>query len=355
MTVGIVGLGPHGTNHAELLQKMGHNVFGADANLDYCEKFEQELGVDTVTSPDGLYRRDLDAIIVSTPNKFHETAAVDAMENGFDVLIEKPLAHDLESAQRIASVAQKTENICMTGYSNRFLNTFQIAEEYVQSGYFGDISHINARHTRRRGIPGRGTWYTSQEIAGGGVLMDTGASLVSLLLSLLDWEEIKEIKSVTRSEFGNRSDYSYLSMWGEDDDGKLYDVEDSVVAFCEFENEISATIEVAWAANTESNHFYEIQGTEAGARLTMPNRYEDIRTETSSKTGLELYETRSEPVDHFIDSTLKVPANDPYEEELDTFLSAVDQNERAQTNDIDQALRIQRMLEQMYQAGGLYD
>lgn len=349
MNIGVVGLGPHGKNRAKILQEMGHNVCGADADLEYRKKFEEKLDAITYTSPDDLYEQNLDAIIISTPNKFHETFAIDALNSGFNILIEKPLAHNYTSAKKIASVAHKTGNICMTGYSNRFLNSFQVAQDYIKKGYFGEIAHINARHVRRRGIPGRGTWFTSNDIAGGGVLMDIGASLISLLLSMSRWSEITTIESISRSEFGSRSDYSYLQMWGEDDKGKLYDVEDSVVAFCEFDNGISASIEMAWAANTESKHKYEIQGTEAGGQIKMPNRYEDINQDESVNTGLKLFEVRSGPVDHFVGSTLTVPSNDPYQDELEAFLHAAAENEKPEVNNIEQSLQVQRAIERIYE------
>jgi len=237
----------------------------------------------------------------------------------------------------------------MTGYSNRFLNPFQVAHDYTRKGYFGDITHIHARHVRRRGIPGRGTWFTSKDIAGGGVLMDIGASLISLLLSLAGWPEITTIESISRSEFGSRSDYSYLQMWGEDDEGKLYDVEDSVVAFCEFDNGVSASIEVSWAANTESKHVYEIQGTEAGGQLKMPSRYENINQDEPTDIGLKLFEMRSGSADHFVDSTLTIPSNDPYQDELETFLITAAENERPEVNNIEQSLQVQQALQRIYE------
>jgi len=349
MNIGVVGLGAHGKNRAKILQEMGHSVCGADADLEYCKRFEENLGTSTYTSPDDLYEQNLDAIIISTPNKFHETFAIDALKAGFNVLIEKPLAHNHTSAKTIASVAHRTGNICMTGYSNRFLNSFQVAHEYIKKGYLGEITHINARHVRRRGIPGRGTWFTSNDIAGGGVIMDIGASLISLLLPLSGWPEITTIESISRSEFGSRSDYSYLQMWGEDDEGKLYDVEDSVIAFCEFDNGVSASIEMAWAANTESKHEYEIQGTEAGGQIKMPNRYEDINQDESTNTGLKLFEVRSGPADHFVDSTLTIPSNDPYHDELEAFLDAAAENERPEVNNVEQSLQVQRAIEQIYE------
>lgn len=347
--IGLVGLGPHGTNHTDMLQSMGHRISGADADTEYRERFEQRFGGPTYTAPDELYERDLDAVIVSTPNKFHEAVAVDALRAGFDVLVEKPLAHNADSAERIASAARETDNVCTTGYSNRFVNGFRVLRNYAKAGYFGEIVHVNASHVRRRGVPGRGSWYTSADIAGGGALMDIGASLFSLLLPLVEWAPLEKVDAITRSEFGDRDDYSYLQMWGQDTDGGVYDVEDSVEAFCRFDGGISASVEVAWAANAESRHVYELQGTDAGGRLTMPNRYEDSQNGESG-VELELFETRSRVIDHFVDSTITVPANDPYRDELGAFLSAVERGKRPGVNDIEEAIQVQHVLDRVHEA-----
>lgn len=51
----------------------------------------------------------LDAVVVATPNAFHEPAVVAALDRGYHVLCEKPLAHTLESAERIAAAADRTD------------------------------------------------------------------------------------------------------------------------------------------------------------------------------------------------------------------------------------------------------
>ena len=110
MKIGIVGLGAHGLNHAAVLDRLGYTLVGVDADLSARDRFESQFDADSLDSPDAL-TDDVEAVVVATPNKFHEPAAVDALEAGFDVLIEKPIAHTLESAERIAQTARNTEAI----------------------------------------------------------------------------------------------------------------------------------------------------------------------------------------------------------------------------------------------------
>ncbi|GAA0682898.1 Gfo/Idh/MocA family protein [Natronoarchaeum mannanilyticum] len=350
LTVGLVGLGTHGANHVKILEDLGHEVLGVDADTAAREAFQEQYDATTFESLEELYEQDLDAVIISTPNKFHETAAIDALQADHDVLLEKPLAHNLESAENIADVANQTGNICMVGYHHRYRNICQVAKSYVEDGYLGEITHIDAQFVRRRGVPGRGTWYTSQEIAGGGALIDVGAHLLDLLLFWTDWPTITDVMATARSDFGQHDDYSYLHMWGEDDRGKMYDVEDSVTAFCEFDSGMTANIQVAWAANMESSHSYRIQGTEAGMTVDITNTLQEVQPEVDQRNDLQLYEARSGRRDHFVNSEVIVSSNDPYRDELETFLGGVRSSERPDMTNVEQALDVQRAIDRIYQA-----
>lgn len=350
LQVGIIGLGSYGKHHVTMLTDLGHEVFGVDADPEARQEFERELGAPTYETAAELYERDIDAAIISAPNKYHETAAVDALENGLDVIIEKPLAHDLPSAERIARTARETERICMVGYPHRYRNVCQVARSYIEDGYFGDLTHVSARFVRRRGLPGRSTWLTSEEIAGGGAMMDIGSHLVDLVLFLCDWPELADVMATARSDFGGREDYAYLRMWGDDDQGRRYDVEDAMTAFCEFENGPTASIEVAWAANQTAEHAYTIRGTEAGAYLNITDTLQEVDPVVNERNELDIYEARTGGCDHYVNSEIVTQVNDPFEAELETFLEAVRTGERPDQNNVEQALRVQRVLDAVYRA-----
>ncbi len=83
---------------------------------------------------------------------------------------EKPLAHTLESAERIAAAAEVADGFCMVGFNNRFADPVEVLKNYQDEGRFGEMKHVEANYVRRRGIPGRGSWFTSKDVAGGGSL-----------------------------------------------------------------------------------------------------------------------------------------------------------------------------------------
>ncbi|MFW6320562.1 MAG: Gfo/Idh/MocA family protein, partial [Halohasta sp.] len=170
--VGIVGLGGIGHHHADRLGDHDAQLTGGvDISGDARREFSEEYNVPTYEAADELFGL-VDAVFITTPNRYHEQYAIEALEAGCDVLLEKPLAHTLESAQRIADAAADAEGFCMVGFNNRFASPVEVIKGYQEEGRFGEISHIEANYVRRRGIPGRGSWFTSKEVAGGGALID---------------------------------------------------------------------------------------------------------------------------------------------------------------------------------------
>ncbi len=336
--VGVIGLGNIGHYHAErLLELDAELVGGMDVQPDARRRFGETFNVETFAEATTLYER-ADAIIITTPNCFHEEYAVSALEAGLDVLLEKPLAHTLESAERIAAAAREAEGFCMVGFNNRFANPVETIKYYQREGRFGDMRHVEANYVRRRGIPGRGSWFTTKDIAGGGALIDIGVHAIDLSLYFLDFPEIVEVSGVTRSEFGDRDDYAYVEMWGEDIGPEGFDVEDSATAFIRSADGQTISLEVAWATNRPTNDEFYLRGTDAGARFDRGNH------------ELTMFETSPGGSDHFLDSDVETRPNDTHQSEQRLFVESVAAGVAPDRNTIDQGLAVQRVIDAIYRS-----
>lgn len=337
-SVGIVGLGNIGRYHADRLRNYGAEVVGGmDVLPEAREGFERDYGVATYEDAAELYAVS-DAVIITTPNKFHEEYAVSALEAGLDVLLEKPLAHTLESAERIAAAARASEGFCMVGFHNRYLPPIEVLTDQRDRGRFGELTHIEANYIRRRGIPGRGSWFTSKDIAGGGALIDIGVHALDLALYLLDFPEIVEVSGSTRSEFGAREDYTYLQMWGEDTGHERFNVEDSVTAFIRCAGDRTISLDIAWAANRPTDNTFTVRGTDAGAQLDR------------ASGDLTIYETSPEGAAHFSDTDIETRERDAHAAEQATFLQAVETGESPDQNTVEQGLIVQQVIDAIYRS-----
>jgi predicted dehydrogenase len=86
-----------------------------------------------------LERKDLDAVIIATPDHWHALPAIHAVLAGKDVYVEKPVAHNVAEGQAMLRAARKTNKIMAVGTQQRSSSHFQKAVEIVRSGSLGKV------------------------------------------------------------------------------------------------------------------------------------------------------------------------------------------------------------------------
>jgi len=89
-----------------------------------------------------LALKELDAVIVATPDHWHAIASIDAMKAGKDVYCEKPLAHTVYEGRKMVSTARELGRVVQTGSMQRSWRDFRHACELVTNGYLGEISRV---------------------------------------------------------------------------------------------------------------------------------------------------------------------------------------------------------------------
>ena len=85
--------------------------------------------------------KDLDAVLIATPDHWHAQIAIDAMNAGKDVYVEKPLTRTIEEGPMIIRSARVNERICQVGMQQRSgLNYLEAKEKYIKSGRIGKVT-----------------------------------------------------------------------------------------------------------------------------------------------------------------------------------------------------------------------
>ncbi len=87
-------------------------------------------------------RKDIDAVVVATPDHWHALATLEALRNGKDVYCEKPVTHLFGEGQAVYREVAKRNAIFQTGSQQRSDVRFRIAVEAVQNGLLGKIQHV---------------------------------------------------------------------------------------------------------------------------------------------------------------------------------------------------------------------
>jgi len=90
-----------------------------------------------------LSRKDIDAVVIATPDHWHAQIAVDAAKAGKDIYCEKPMAATVAEGRAMVNATRKYKRVFQTGNMQRSWRNFRQASELVLNGYIGDIKVVN--------------------------------------------------------------------------------------------------------------------------------------------------------------------------------------------------------------------
>jgi predicted dehydrogenase len=105
-----------------------------------------------------LARKDVDAVIIATPDHWHSQISIDAMNAGKDVYCEKPMVQHLDDGKKVIAAQQKTGRILQVGSQRVSSIVYQKAKELFRNGAIGDLNMVEAWWDRNSAI---GAWQYS--------------------------------------------------------------------------------------------------------------------------------------------------------------------------------------------------
>mgnify|MGYP004527210249 FL=1 len=236
----------------------------------------------------------IDSVDICTPNYLHSIIAVAAFEAGKHVFCEKPDAVNVEEVLKMNRAAEKAGKTLMIMRNNRFSPASQYAKKYIESGAMGDIYCGRCGWQRRRGIPGKGGWFTTKAQSGGGPLIDLGVHMIDLAIWLMGNPKPVTVTGSTYCEFADSdTSDSVNSDFGDKVSGGTFDVEDLAMGTIRFDNGAQLQIEFSWASNIkQENRFVELRGTKSG--LTWRDGDVEVFTEMHGQ-GCDIHPSNLQP------------------------------------------------------------
>ncbi|WP_185819962.1 Gfo/Idh/MocA family protein, partial [Salibacterium salarium] len=203
----------------------------------------------------------VDAVTISTPNKFHSEIAVAALDAGVHVLCEKPMAMSTAECEAMIEAANRNDRHLSIGYHYRYTPEAKVAKELMENGEIGDPLVTRVQAMRRRKVPGWGV-FTNKDLQGGGSMIDFGCHLLDLALWLLDDPKPVEVIGKTYNRLSKTP--GLVNDWGSIDP-ETFNVDDHVTSYITFENGLSMQFECSWAANIKEDHTtLSISGVDGG-------------------------------------------------------------------------------------------
>lgn len=272
--IGIIGTGSISHSHMKAYQSTpGVELYAlCDLNEQRVQKAGEQYGVPPercfTKKEDLLALTELDAVSVCTWNSAHAPCAIAALEAGKHVLCEKPMALNAQEAEQMQAAAQKAGKLLMIGFVRRFGNDCAILQDYLDTGFFGELYYAKASYLRRRGNPGG--WFGDKSRSGGGPLIDLGVHVIDLVRYLMGNPKAVSVYGATFQKLGDRRELkgnaAYLSA--ESSEADLCDVEDLAAAMIRFDNGAVLNVEASFSLNLKADTgAIELFGTKAGAKL----------------------------------------------------------------------------------------
>src|SRR3954453_2790696 len=103
-----------------------------------------------------LEAKDVDAVVIATPDHWHALMFIDACPAGKDVYVEKPLSLTVVEGRRMVETAERTKRVVQVGTNRRSWKTYMEAAEFVRGGGIGHVTAARCFHIRNEWPNGLG-------------------------------------------------------------------------------------------------------------------------------------------------------------------------------------------------------
>ncbi|HIP74701.1 MAG TPA: Gfo/Idh/MocA family oxidoreductase [Thermococcus paralvinellae] len=187
LRVGVVGVGNMGRHHARIYSELAKEgkvklVGVVDSNLERAREVARRFGTRAFSKGEELIKRRVDAVSVAVPTSLHRQVALEFIENGVSVLVEKPIADTVEGAEEMIKAAEKSGVTLMVGHIERFNPAVLKLKETIKNNQLGKIVTISAK--RVGPLP--------PQIKDVGVIIDLAVHDIDVMSFLLE-ERVKEV------------------------------------------------------------------------------------------------------------------------------------------------------------------
>lgn len=233
MKYALIGCGRIAVNHIKAVVENNIDMVAAcDIKLEKIDQLVEKTKYNKDFKKYSDYKKmidenlDLDFVSIATESGIHAEIALYCIENGINVIIEKPMSMSMEDANKIINLSKEKNVKVSVCHQNRFNIAVHKTRQAMDEGRFGRLSHgsIHVRWNRNKNYydqaPWRGKWESD-----GGCLMNQCIHGIDLLRWMLG-EEVEEVYGVTKQQF-----HDYLEC------------EDIGMAVLKFKNGAVATVE----------------------------------------------------------------------------------------------------------------
>lgn len=250
----------------------------ADAREESARRAAQEAGIPQWYTDAETMLREVkpDLVSICTPNVSHASFVRMALENGANVLCEKPLALTWKETKALFDLAEARGKMLMACQTLRCDKEYLAAKEMADAGMLGKVYFAEFTAIRRRGIPKWGVFHR-KELNGGGCLCDLGVHMIDAAMWLMGTPRIEAVSGSAASYLA-RNETGVLSSLAESgapagvSSARVYqpqefEVEEFAAGSVRFEGGLRMNFKTSWALNLPPHFNLSLAGTQAGMSL----------------------------------------------------------------------------------------
>ena len=329
--VGIVGYGVVGKRRHISLNKIPDFEVTSVSDISFNSKNKPHDLNCYQDFRDLINNEELDALFISLPNNFAAEATLLGLHKNLNVFCEKPPSKTLDELLPIKDFLENSKLKLMYGFNHRFHSSVVYAKKLISQQKLGKVINLKGTYGKSKMISFNQTdWRTDRKKSGGGILLDQGIHMLDLMNYFAGG--FNTIFSIIQNSFWN------------------FDVEDN--AFVLMQNDKGVVAQLHSSA-TQWRHKFNLEITLEkgslilGGLLTSSKSYGE---ETLKIIYADPDNDKGNPKEELINFDEDIS----WDEEINTFTSAVRNSDKIENGSIDQAIEIMKLIEQIYKADPIW-
>jgi len=309
LKIGVIGLGSMGKNHARVCSELNtiHLAVVSDIDTTTVKTIADRFHTKSFTTHKDMIK-EIDAAIIATPTVTHHKIAMDMLNQGKHVLVEKPICESVQKAEELVKKAKKEGLILAVGHIERYNPVVRFVKDSMNSKKLGEL--ISLASKRVSSFPGR--------IRDVGVVFDFG---------IHDIDVMRYLGGEVTSVYARAGNFN-----------KNITHEDHANIIMNFENGVCGVIEVNWLTPVKirklfltcSEYFVEVDYID-----------QSITMSSSSFSKIDEMNLFNVPIQHNV-NTISLEKKEPLRNEIIDFIKAVEHKSKPLVTGEDglQALKI---------------
>ena len=170
INVAVIGAGGRGYYVAERFRRYGEKHENSCQLVAVCDVYQkrvtaakEKFKVDgTLDYREILARKDVDAVVVATPDHWHARVALAAMEQGKDVYLEKPMCHTIEEVKQLREAVKSKQRVMQVGSQTTSGDQWWKARKALADGMIGQMIMSQGSY-HRNSVEGEWNWKIDKE------------------------------------------------------------------------------------------------------------------------------------------------------------------------------------------------